>query len=136
LVVAAGLIGVGLCGLCAAQFARGPILQWLPIVAIFTTPGMLVGVGLVLLGRRIGWRKTDGVEGWGRAFRIVCAAMMVALGLLGCGIGMTMTLSMLGAGALPPIAALTSTIAAGGIFWGGLLLWPDRHPPVRVDDVF
>jgi hypothetical protein len=136
LLVAAGVVAVGLCGLCAAQFARGPTVELLTLIAMITTPGVMAGVGLILLGRRLGWRKTDGVQGAARAFRLACAAAMVAVGLLGCSFGLIFTLSAFSMGALAVIAAVAGSAAGAGIFWGGLLLWPDRKPPIRIDDVF
>jgi hypothetical protein len=143
LVIAAGVLVTLLSGLCtlllgAPMLLQGsgpaPLSSWLLLV-ISGGPPLVVGVGLAILGHRIGWGVKRAPSPAARGWRRFVAIMMIVVGGLSAVAGVLSSGASLFGGGLAVIPSLVTLAVGVGLVWGGVTLW--RDPTVRPPtDVF
>jgi hypothetical protein len=143
LLIAAGVVIALLSGLCTLAFAPsmlagGPraVASSVLVVAVAGGAPFLVGVGLAILGFRLGWPGKSPNTPATRAARRIAAVVMIALGAL---IAFISLLGLASALTRPnPIGLVMGLIGAAigaGLVFGGTAIW--RDPASRPSpDVF
>lgn len=137
LLVTAGTLILLLSGLCTAllgvpfTFSEYGDPSLVLIMLAVDTPAIVVGAGLIMLGRRIGWPKPE-TDGKRRGLRRFLALALMLVGAAAAFLGI-LTILGVGKGSDTVVGGLIAAAIGAGLVEAGRRLWRDQAIPPSED---